>query len=73
MVRKGLLLGDVRQSFNKNFGALLEQETKKLEEKLILEPEKLIKKEEFVQPWYPSGKKRKNKLGSLYHCEVDGH
>ena len=71
MVKKGFLLGDVKQSLNKNFTALLEQETKKLEQRLILEPEKLLKKQEFVQPWYPSGKQRKTKLGSLYHCEVD--
>lgn len=73
MKRKGFLVGDFRKQFSKTYQTSMEQESKSLEAKLRLDPKKLDKKNEFVMPWYQGGSKaRKQKLGSLYHCEVEG-
>ncbi len=67
----GFLFGDVKKAISKNFELNVEQEQKRLENILKLNPKNVTRKEEFVKPWYLAGEKaRKTKLGSLYHCQL---
>ena len=43
----GFIVGDFKVGLSKNFPALLEQETRKMEEKLRLDPKKFNKQSEF--------------------------
>jgi hypothetical protein len=68
------MLGDSKLGAAKNFDGLLEEQARKLEESLRLDPKNLDRQKEFTKPWYPAGEKlRKYKLGSIYNCSLENN